>query len=147
MALLEKDLKVTIDGASLGNPGSAGIGIVIADCDNNVIKEISEAIGNTTNNVAEYTALIRALEEAAKISNPQNSILTIFTDSELIQRQFCGKYKVKSPHLLPLFKQVCNLSRDFQDVKIVHVPREQNKHADELASLAAKNQDIANKNG
>jgi len=132
------DLLINIDGASLGNPGAAGIGLVICDPQGNVLAEIGESIGTTTNNVAEYTALVRALEEASRLRPPGRTRLVIRTDSELLQRQMTGAYKIKAPSLRPLAVEVMARRRVFAEVRIVHVPREENWQADKLAGEAAK---------
>ena len=123
------------DGASKGNPGDAGIGIVISSPDGTVLREIGEYIGKTTNNVAEYSALIRGLKEAADLGATQ---IEISTDSQLMARQLAGVYKVKSPNIQPLYAEAVNLIRHFADVSISHVVRELNKRADELANLGVK---------
>ncbi len=125
--------KVTIysDGASKGNPGDAGIGVVITAEDGTVLSEIAEYIGKTTNNVAEYKALIRGLEEAAGLGATH---LEISTDSELLAKQLAGLYKVKSPNLKPLYDEVIELLRCFAKVKVSHGMREFNKRADFLAN-------------
>ncbi|MDO8684718.1 MAG: ribonuclease HI family protein [Armatimonadota bacterium] len=128
-------LTIHIDGASRGNPGAAGIGVVVYDEAGATLMEISEYIGQTTNNVAEYTALIRGLEEAYALGA---SVVSIKTDSELLARQISGIYKVKAPHLRPMYELACVLVRKFRSVTVEHVPREQNSEADRLASMAAK---------
>jgi len=134
--------KVTIytDGASKGNPGDAGIGVVITAEDGTVLAEIGEYIGKTTNNVAEYSALIRGLTEAAELGA---TTLEISTDSELMARQLAGIYKVKSPLLRPLYEQAVTLLRHFRKVSISHVFRECNKRADELANEGVKKHNAA----
>lgn len=119
------------DGASKGNPGDAGIGVVISDEKGRVIREVAEYIGKQTNNVAEYSALIRGLKEAADLGATQ---VAICTDSELLARQLTGVYKVKAPNLKPLFEQAVMILRAFERVTISHVVRELNKRADELAN-------------
>jgi len=126
---------IAIDGASKGNPGAAGIGVVLCDDAGNLILEISEYIGETTNNVAEYTALIRGLEEALKLGAES---IRISTDSELLARQIAGIYKVKSPHLAEIYQKAKSLLSQFKDAKIRHVLRGNNAHADKLASEAAQ---------
>lgn len=123
------------DGASKGNPGDAGIGVVISSPDGTVLREIGEFIGKTTNNVAEYSALIRGLKEAADMGATQ---IEISTDSQLMARQLAGVYKVKSPNIQPLYAEAVSLIRHFADVSISHVVREFNKRADELANLGVK---------
>lgn len=134
--------KVTLytDGASKGNPGDAGIGVVITAEDGTVLAEIGEYIGKTTNNVAEYSALIRGLTEAAELGA---TALEISTDSELMARQLAGVYKVKSPLLRPLYEQAVTLLRHFRKVSISHVLREFNKRADELANEGVKKHNAA----
>lgn len=124
-----------VDGASRGNPGAAGIGVVISDERGAKVAEISEYIGNTTNNVAEYTALVRGLQEAIRLGAIS---VRIFADSELLVRQVTGAYKVKAAHLRPLYEAAVGLLSKFRDATIVHVPREENADADKLASQAAK---------
>lgn len=125
-------MKVTIftDGASKGNPGAAGIGVVLSDSEARILAEISEYIGETTNNVAEYKALIRGLEKAAELGATE---VEISTDSELMARQITGVYKVKAEHLKELHSKVLSLLRHFREVSITHVVREENKLADRLA--------------
>lgn len=119
------------DGASKGNPGDAGIGIVICDTQGKVLREVSDYIGVTTNNVAEYSALIRALHEAADLGATQ---IEIRTDSELLARQLSGIYKVKSANLKPLHERVTSMLQAFDQVSVFHVVRERNKRADQLAN-------------
>ena len=121
-----------IDGASRGNPGEAGIGVVICK-DGSVKKNISEYIGIATNNVAEYSALIFGLSEAL-IQNIRN--IHIKTDSELLYKQIIGEYKVRDESLKLLNKIAKYLLTGFRDVDISNVPRENNKNADKLASNA-----------
>jgi ribonuclease HI len=129
--------KVTIytDGASRGNPGDAGIGVVIESEDGIVLREISEYIGKTTNNVAEYTALIRGLQAAADLGATE---VDVCTDSELMAHQVNGLYKVKAPGLQPLYAEAVSLLRCFRRFRVGHVYRESNSRADLLASQAAK---------
>ena len=125
---------IYIDGASKGNPGPAGVGIVIFK-EGARLKDISRHIGNTTNNVAEYTALIYALEEALILKAGKVKVLT---DSELLAKQINGEYKVRHVNLKPLFEQARNLSRGFESFEIRHIVREKNKEADRLADKAAR---------
>ncbi|MFH1904974.1 MAG: ribonuclease HI family protein [bacterium] len=125
-----EELTIYVDGASAGNPGKAGIGIVLF-CKGKKIKEYSQYIGVTTNNVAEYMAVIFAMQEAL-IMRVQN--ITIFTDSELITRQIQGVYKVKDNNLFRLYKQVQHLENGFTKFNITYIERSGNKEADKLAS-------------
>lgn len=124
-------LTVYTDGASRGNPGNAGIGIVFIDENNNVIKEINDYIGETTNNIAEYTALVTALREALEM---QCDEIKVFSDSELMVKQINKEYQVKNKGLKPLYEEVCSLINEFKSFTIQHIRREHNKRADELAN-------------
>ena len=130
-------LTLFIDGASRGNPGHAGIGIRI-EADGEVLTEHCEYIGCTTNNVAEYRALIKGLEIAARFKANR---VTVFSDSELVVRQMNGTYKVKSGGLLPLYQTAQTQSRTFDGFQIKHVRREKNKEADRLANLGIAEKD------
>ena len=123
---------VHIDGAARGNPGPASIGVVV-EHGRKILNEISEAIGRTTNNVAEYTALIRALEVLA---DHGHTSARIYSDSELLVRQMSGQYRVKMPHLIPLYRRAQELWEKFESLTLDHVPREKNKKADALANRA-----------
>ena len=129
-----KRATIAIDGASKGNPGPAGIGIVICDESGTVLKSIGESIGRATNNFAEYTAFIRGLELALDMGF---SHAVVNTDSELLAQQINGHYRVKSPDISPLFDCALDLMGKFKTVRVNHVPREKNKQADKLASQAA----------
>lgn len=128
-------LKIYIDGASKGNPGESGVGIVIYQNDR-IIKKISSYIGYGTNNTAEYTALIHALEEAASLKAKS---LEINTDSQLLARQLNKVYKVKHENIKNFYNQACSLLTGFEKTVINHIPRELNKLADKLATEAVKN--------
>ncbi len=122
---------INTDGACSGNPGKMGIGAVIVK-DGKIIARISEDIGHGTNNISEYTAVIRALEEAKKLGITE---ATVRSDSLLLISQLRGEYKVKAPHLRELRRKIVKLS---EGMKLVfeHVPREQNELADELSKQA-----------
>lgn len=121
------------DGGARGNPGPAGIGAILHDVDGKVVAEISRHLGETTNNQAEYKALIAGLEKAQDLKVKE---VDCFLDSELVVKQLNREYKVKSPELAPLFLKVHNLSLSFKKIKYVHVRREYNKEADRLANEA-----------
>lgn len=121
------------DGASRGNPGEAGIGCVIFLNDDREIK-ISEYVGKTTNNVAEYKALIRGLEEAQKLGVEE---IEIFSDSELLVRQIRGIYKVKNKNLIELYGKVKELLGKLKGYELIHINRENNSIADKLAKEAS----------
>jgi len=121
------------DGASRGNPGPAGAGVVIEAEGTADRIEISEYLGETTNNVAEYRALLLGLRRAEALSP---SSLTIYSDSELLVRQVVGEYRVKSLRLRPLFQETVQRLRRFPSARILHVGRGQNVEADRLANRA-----------
>jgi len=129
-----KWLDIHIDGASKGNPGPAGIGVVIHE-DGQVVKNLSVFIGETTNNFAEYTALIHALEQALIL---KADAVKINTDSQLLCRQINKEYKIKSANIIGLYNQAVQLIAAFKEFSIRHIPREENTGADKLANLAVK---------
>ena len=121
------------DGASRGNPGPASFGAVVYDPEGKERHRISEAIGVTTNNVAEYRGLIAGIEAALALGAAR---LEVRMDSELIVRQVIGRYRVKNPGLIPLHNRLLALRSRFDEVVFRHVPRAQNKLADALANQA-----------
>ncbi len=127
--------KVSIftDGAARGNPGPAAIGCVIKDEKGNTVASISSCLGATTNNQAEYRAIIAALEKAVSLGARQ---VTLYSDSELVVKQINGLYKIKHPALQPLYREVVRLTGALESFKIAHIPREQNSAADALANKA-----------
>lgn len=128
-----KKLLINTDGAARGNPGPAGIGAVLKDEAGKVVFEISEYLGERTNNQAEYMALIRALTKAAEAGAEE---INVFADSELMVKQVKGLYKIKNEGLKPLFDEVKSLIRKFKGVNVSYVPRERNREADKLANKA-----------
>lgn len=129
-------LIIYTDGGARGNPGPAAIGAVLMDEQSKVIAEISECIGETTNNQAEYRAVIAAFSKAKELGATE---LEFFLDSELVVKQLKREYKVKNAELAPLFLQVHNLEVGFKKVTFKHVRREQNVEADRLVNLALDN--------
>jgi len=121
------------DGASRGNPGLAAIGATIKNEHGLLIASISKGIGITTNNQAEYRAIIAALEEAIRLGAKQADISL---DSQLVVRQISGEYRVKNSALKPLYQQAKQLLSQFESFNIRHITRQQNKEADRLANLA-----------
>lgn len=128
-----KKLELYIDGAARGNPGPAGIGAVITDGSATVVKNMAKYIGEATNNVAEYTALIFGMEEARNLGAKE---LIINTDSELLAKQLGGEYKVKNPALKNLYAKVMQILKSFTEVRVNQIEREENKGADRLANKA-----------
>lgn len=129
-------LTLFIDGASSGNPGPSGIGVVIKRLtEDTTVKKESKSIGNATNNIAEYQALLLGLREAHKLGGRE---LVINTDSQLLARQLNGYYKIKSPNLVSLYNEAKRLISTFHRVVVNEVRREGNEEADRLAKLAVK---------
>lgn len=123
------------DGASIGNPGPAGVGVLLLDEQGKTLIEVSAPIGVATNNEAEYLALLRGLEEAVRLGVEH---LVCYTDSELLARQWSGEYAVRCPRLQALLQQARQLASQIPCVKVCHQPREQNRTADRLAKRAAR---------
>jgi ribonuclease HI len=123
---------LNIDGASRGNPGPAAFAFVIARSGLPPVEEAG-TLGTATNNVAEYTALVRGLEAAADLGLQR---ITVLSDSELLVKQMNGEYRVKHPDLQPLYADARELLKEFETVSIGHVRREQNKRADALCNEA-----------
>jgi len=128
-----KRMIIHSDGASRGNPGLAAIGATIKDEQGKLIARISQRIGTTTNNQAEYRAIIAALEEAIKLGASQ---VELNSDSELLVRQIKGSYRVRKATLKPLYQRVKQLQSRLESFTINHIPRQQNTEADRLANIA-----------
>jgi len=125
-------LRVNVDGGARGNPGPAAIGAVIRSGEE-VVAEVSERIGEATNNVAEYRALIAGIARASELGGTE---LELIGDSELVVRQVRGEYKVKNAGIKPLHAQVLEALDSFDSWTIEHVPREDNAEADALVNQA-----------
>ncbi len=122
------------DGAARGNPGPAGAGAILRDATNgSVLAEVAEPLGHATNNVAEWTAVRLALEEARRLGATH---VEMRMDSQLVARQIAGIYRVKHPDLKPIHAAVMSLLRGFDGYSVGHVPREMNKDADRLSNVA-----------
>ena len=136
MSALSPDHRVKVvincDGASRGNPGPAGIGAVVYSTDREVLAEVAEGIGETTNNVAEYGALLAGLRRAGELGASE---VLVRSDSHLLIEQMKGHYRVKHPNLKPLHAEARALASEFQAVTYEHVRREFNTHADRLANI------------
>lgn len=124
---------VHVDGGARGNPGPAAIGVVVADADGALLEELGERIGATTNNVAEYRALLRGLERAKALGA---SDVEVVGDSELIAKQVNGQYKVKHAGLKPLHADALRSLAGFERWRVRTVPRAQNTAADALVNAA-----------
>lgn len=120
------------DGASRGNPGGASIGILVSSEEQEVIYEYGAALGEATNNYAEYMAVYKALDLALKNKVKK---LVLYSDSQLVVEQMMGRYKVKSLHLRPLYEKCKNLSVQIPSILFKYIRREENKRADEIANI------------
>lgn len=131
-----QDAKLFTDGGSRGNPGPSAIGYAICDLEGNVVKKHREYIGKSTNNQAEYKALLAGMDDCLSAGVNQ---LTVFMDSELIINQMLGRYKVKHQDMKPLYARAKELESKLEDISYKHVPREQNSVADGLVNEALDN--------
>ena len=128
-----KKVYIYTDGGSRGNPGPSGIGVVILDSNKTKIKEVFKYIGEATNNVAEYSALVCGLQEAHSIGATD---LTIYIDSELLVKQLNGEYKVKDANMRTLFEKSLVELKNFSSFEVKHIERRMNKEADKLVNKA-----------
>jgi ribonuclease HI len=124
-------IKANIDGGARGNPGPSAYGVVVRNAKGEIIAELAEYLGNQTNNFAEYSGLLAALEYAVKEKHPS---LNVISDSELMVKQMKGQYKVKNPGLLELYTRARSLVRKLEHFSIQHVLRAQNRDADRLVN-------------
>lgn len=130
------DLVINTDGASKGNPGPSSYGFVIKARGGAILHQEGEKIGVTTNNVAEYTAVIKAFEYIIRrFFRKAPHKIEVVADSKLLVEQLCGRYKIKSPNLLPLFDKIKTMEFELGSVFYRSVPRAQNFLADRLANL------------
>ena len=128
-----KQVTVYTDGGSRGNPGPAAAGFVLTDADSNKLRAKAFYLGTATNNAAEYTGIVKALEAAIEIGAKE---VKVFSDSELLVRQLNGQYKVKSENIKPFFEKAVILLDKFEKWSVSHVGREKNKEADALVNKA-----------
>lgn len=129
-------IKANIDGGARGNPGPSAYGVVVRDSKGEIIAELADYLGIQTNNFAEYSGLLAALEFAVR----QNHVsLKVLSDSELLVRQMQGRYKVKSPGLIELYDRARALVRKLEQFSIEHVLREYNREADKLVNKVLDN--------
>ena len=126
--------RASIDGAARKNPGPAGAGVYVEPEGSRPAEELFEPLGSTTNNVAEYRALLLALTRAEELGATH---VEIRSDSQLLVEQVNGNFRVKAAHLKPLLAEAVSRAKRFRGFSIVHIPREQNKKADRLANLGA----------
>jgi phosphoribosylglycinamide formyltransferase-1 len=140
---LPEQITIYTDGGSRGNPGPAAAGFILTGGNGKQLQGKALFLGQATNNAAEYTAIIKALEAAKQLGAKR---LKVFSDSELLVKQINGQYKVKSEQIRPLFKQAVNLIAEFEDCQVRHITRDKNKKADELVNQALNlEQDIEDK--
>jgi ribonuclease HI len=128
-----KKLIIHTDGASRGNPGEAGLGVLIEDDSGHIVRKVARYLGTATNNQAEYAALLAGLQAASQLGADE---LMISADSELLVKQMNGEYRVKNPELKVMFAEAKELLEKFRHVVIKYIPREKNKEADALANEA-----------
>lgn len=128
-------LIVFTDGASRGNPGPASYGFIITDNKGELVYEEGKCIGETTNNVAEYTAVCEAFKWIKDNTKGEREV-ELYADSKLVAEQLSGRYKVKAVHLMPIIEKIRSLAIEFGGVTFTHVPREKNTLADALANKA-----------
>jgi len=124
-------IKANIDGGARGNPGPAAYGVVVRNAKGEILAELAEYLGNQTNNFAEYSGLLAALEYAVTEKYPS---LKVLSDSELLVKQMKGQYRVKNPGLLELYERARALVRKLEHFSIDHVLREYNREADRLVN-------------
>ena len=130
---MKNKFSIYTDGGSRGNPGPSAIGAVVGT------KEYGESIGSTTNNVAEYSAVIFALKKAKQLlgnKKAEGTEIELRTDSQLLVNQLNGEFKIKDKGLQPLFIEIWNIKQDFKNVKFIHITRDKNKNADRLVNKA-----------
>jgi len=132
-------LKIYFDGGSRGNPGPSAVGIVIYDQDGTLVEEISQFIGHQTNNVAEYQALLKALETAEKYGADK---VILITDSKLVHNQVKKIWKIKDENLLKIYIAITQKLSSYKAVDLRLVPREQNQEADKLVNQALDSQEV-----
>ena len=133
-----------VDGAARGNPGEGGCGAVIFDESGKVLEELCLYLGHTTNNVAEYKALLLGLEGVLRLGGKR---LRVQSDSQLLVRQLNGVYRVKDEKLRGLYQKALDLLQQFQAYRIIHVMREHNRLADRLANRAIDNESNKSSSG
>lgn len=128
------------DGGSRGNPGPGASGAVLYDLEKNIVGRYEKYLGHTTNNQAEYEAVILGMQKAQELDAGE---LDIFLDSQLVVKQLKQEFRIKDKKLQPLFVKAWNLMQSFKKVSITHIPRNQNKEADKLVNIALDRQQSA----
>lgn len=130
------ELIIYTDGASRGNPGLAAYGFIIYKSDGKLLYKQGKCIGITTNNIAEYTAVLEALKYVKDNSSESDNKVTVYLDSLLVTQQLSGKYKIKNSGLKPYYEKIKSMENIFTDISYIHIPRTKNKLADRIANLA-----------
>ncbi len=134
---------VNTDGGARGNPGPAAVGVFVTDADGKMLKEVKQTIGNSSNNFAEYQAVLIGLETLKQMYGKatRDKEIVLRLDSELVKKQLNAEYQIKEPGLVPNFIAIHNLRvTNFPHLTLQHVPREQNKEADRLVNEALDGQ-------
>lgn len=134
-----KKITIFTDGGSRGNPGPAAVGVQVVDAMGTVVREVSERIGNATNNFAEYHAVMRGLQTAKEVygKSTKDMQVEVKLDSELVKKQLSGEYQIKEPGLVPYFIEIHNMRvASFPRITFTHVRREHNQEADRLVNKA-----------
>ncbi len=132
-------LIIHTDGGSRGNPGPAALGVVIESADGSIKEEYGEYLGKTTNNVAEYSAVVSAMKKAKELvgsAHAKNTWLDFHVDSELLAKHMSGEYRMKNENLKPFFMQIQTMRHEFANVTFKHIYREHNKAADKMVNQA-----------
>jgi len=132
----KREYTLYIDGSSIGNPGPAGIAAIIEDGNGNIVEKASKHLGITTNNVAEYSALIMGLETVRDMGAKS---ISVYTDSELLVNQISGDWRIKDEKLKDFAQRARVILKSFDNYEIRHIDREKNREADRLAKRAAEN--------
>lgn len=142
----QEEIIIYTDGGARGNPGQAAIGVVMQDAEGHPIKGWGKAIGEATNNEAEYQAVVYALQKVKALFGSKKArgmFVEVRMDSKLVAFQLAGEYKIEEKRLFPFFIKIWNVKMDFARVSFVHVPREQNREADRLVNEALdRGQDV-----
>ena len=146
---MKNKIIIYTDGAARGNPGKAGIGVVICNEKDQEVKKYGEYLGdNMTNNEAEYSAVIFALKKFKALFGKklaENTEIELRADSELVVKQLNGQYRLENPKIQQFFIEIWNLKFDFKSVKFKHIPRERNREADRLVNEALNAEGTAQK--
>ena len=145
MTSSKEKIIIYTDGGSRGNPGPAALGVVILDAHHRTLAEYGERIGEATTNVAEYRAIVSALQKTKALlgrKKIKEIITEVRMDSELASRQLTGSYRIEEETLFPFFIQIWNLKIDFGEIHFIHIPREKNIRADRMVNRALDDRSV-----